>query len=60
MYDVCEKLTEGETAGLLQQLEEATEVPVHPYNTAGYAVDVAKRTLLRAGFDFDSIVASSV
>jgi hypothetical protein len=44
----------------LQQLEEATEVPVHPYNTAGYAVDVAKRTLLRAGFDFDSIVASSV
>ena len=60
MYDVCEKLTEGETAELLQQLEVVTEVPVHPYNTAGYAVDVAKRTLLRAGFDFDSIVANSV
>jgi len=60
MYDVCEKLTEGETAELLQQLEVVTEVPVHPYNTAGYAMDVAKRTLLRAGFDFDSIVANSV
>jgi hypothetical protein len=60
MYDVCEKLTEGETAELLQQLEGVTEVPVHPYNTAGYALDVAKRTLLRAGFDFDSIVAGSV
>ena len=59
MYDVCEKLTEGETTKLLQQLEEVTEVPVHPYNTAGYVVDVAKRTLLRAGFNFDSIIASS-
>jgi hypothetical protein len=56
MYDVCERLTEGETNALLLQLENVTEVPVHPYNEAGYALDVAKRTLLRAGFDFDSIV----
>jgi hemerythrin superfamily protein len=56
MYDVCERLTEGETNALLLQLEDVTEVPVHPYNEAGYALDVAKRTLLRAGFDFDSIV----
>ncbi|MEO8819566.1 MAG: hypothetical protein ABI267_07930 [Ginsengibacter sp.] len=55
MYDVCEKLTEGETSDLLQQLESVTEVPVHPLNEAGYALDVAKRTLLRAGFDFDEI-----
>jgi len=60
MYDVCERLTEGETNALLLQLEDVTEVPVHPYNEAGYALDVAKRTLLRAGFDFDSIVANSV
>src|SRR6185437_194678 len=56
MYEICEKLTEGETNELLQQLESVAEVPVHPYNTAGYALDVAKRTLLRAGFDFDAIV----
>jgi hemerythrin HHE cation binding domain-containing protein len=56
MYDVSEKLTEGETNDLLQQLENVSEVPVLPHNKAGYAVDVAKRTLLRAGFDFDSIV----
>jgi len=55
MYDVCEKLTEGETSILLQQLESVADVPVHPYNEAGYALDVAKRTLLRAGFDFDAI-----
>lgn len=56
MYDVCEKLTEGETSEILKQLESVAEVPVHPYNTAAYALDVAKRTLVRAGFDFDSIV----
>jgi hypothetical protein len=56
MYDVCVKLTEGETNDLLQQLENVTEVPVHPYNKADYALDVAKRTLLRAGFEFDKIV----
>ncbi len=56
MYDICEKLTEAETNNLLRQLENVTEVPVHPYNKADYALDVAKRTLLRAGFDFDKIV----
>ena len=56
MYDVCERLTEGETNTLLQQLEKVAEVPVHPFNEAGYALDVAKRTLVRAGFDFDKIV----
>lgn len=56
MYDVCEKLTEGETNDLLQQLKNVAEVPVHPHNKADYALEVAKRTLLRAGFDFDAIV----
>lgn len=56
MYDVCEKLNEGETNQLLQELEKVAEVPVHSFNEAGYALDVAKRTLLRAGFDFDEIV----
>ena len=56
MYEVCEKLTEVETNHLLEELEKVAEVPVHPFNEAGYALDVAKRTLLRAGFDFDSIV----
>ena len=60
MYDVCEKLTEGETNHLLQELEKVAEVPVHPFNEAGYALDVAKRTLLRAGFDFDEIVNENI
>jgi hypothetical protein len=56
MYDVCERSTEGETNTLLQQLEKVAEVPVHRFNEAGYALDVAKRTLIRAGFDFDAII----
>ena len=60
MYDVCEKLTEGETNHLLQELEKVAEVPVHPFNEAGYALDVAKRTLLRASFDFDEIVNENI
>ncbi len=56
MYDICEQLTEHDTQTILEKLENTTDVPVHPYNTAGYALDVAKRTLLRAGFDFDTIV----
>jgi hypothetical protein len=56
MYDVCEKLTEGETDELLKQLQAVTEVPVHPHNTAGYALQSAKNALERAGFDFDAIV----
>ena len=53
MYHVCEELTEVETQDLLQQLRKVTEVPVHPFNKAEYALDVTKRALARAGFDFD-------
>lgn len=60
MYEVCEKLTNDETEDLLQRLKDIAEVPVHPFNEAGYALDVAKRTLLRAGFDFDSIVKNDM
>lgn len=56
MYDVCEKLTSDDTIQLLEQLQNTTEVPVHPFNEAGYALDVAKRALKRAGFDFDELV----
>lgn len=56
MYDACEKLTEGETQSLLEQLGKVTEVPVHPHNKADYALTSAKNALKRAGFDFDAIV----
>lgn len=56
MYDLCEKLAVHETRQLLEQLALTTEVPVHPHNKAGYALDAAKRALERAGFDYDAIV----
>lgn len=55
MYDICEKLTEGETETLLRQLGQVTEVPVHAFNDADYALVSAKRALERAGFDFDTL-----
>lgn len=55
MYELCEKLASEETAALLAQLEQTPEVPVQPFNTAGYALDAAKRALARAGFDFDAL-----
>ena len=55
MYDVCEKLTESETQNLLEQLENTTEVPVHPHNKADNALKAAKNALDRAGYNFDEI-----
>ncbi|MCO6497280.1 MAG: hemerythrin domain-containing protein [Chitinophagaceae bacterium] len=56
MYEACENLTADETDNILEELAKVTEVPVHPFNTAPYALEAAKRSLLRAGFDFDEIV----
>ena len=55
MYEVCEQLTEPETAAVIEQLTHATEVPLQNYNQAGYAFEAAKRALARAGFDFDAL-----
>lgn len=56
MYEACEKLTAKETQHLVKQLEQATAVPVHPFNQADYALQSAKNALKRAGFDFDELV----
>ncbi len=55
MYEVCEKLTAGQTEEVIEKLEATTEVPVHPHNKADYALGAAKRALERAGFDFDEL-----
>ena len=55
MYDVCEELTHNQTRELLEQLGKVTEVPLHPHNTAPFAMEAAKRALNRAGYDYDVI-----
>lgn len=55
MYEACEKLTENETQQILSDLRKVTLVPVHPFNEAPYVIDVAKRSMERAGFNFDEI-----
>jgi hypothetical protein len=55
MYDVCASLTQSQTQALLDQLSKVSEVPVHPPNASSYAYEAARRSLARAGYDFDSI-----
>lgn len=52
MYEVCEKLTRPERQQILDNLKNVTPVPVLTFNNAPYALDVAKRSVKRAGFDF--------
>ena len=55
MYDACEALTQNQTQELLAQLANITEVPVHPPNTHPSVLEAAKRSLARAGYDFDEL-----
>ena len=55
MYEACEQLTQRETRQILEDLKNTTPVPVHPFNDAPYVLEVAKRSVKRAGFDFDTI-----
>ena len=59
MYDVCESLTHNQTQELLDQLRQTPAVPVLAHNEAAFALDVAKRTLGRAGYDYNEIAAMS-
>lgn len=59
MYDICASLTQSQTKTLLDQLSKVSEVPVHPPNASSYAFEAAKRSLARAGYDFDSIIAGT-
>ena len=59
LYDVCEALTQGQTQELLGQLANTEDVPVHPPNPAPFALESARRSLERAGYDFDEIVRLS-
>lgn len=58
MYDICEKLTKNDVDILLEKLSNVSEVPLNPINSKPFALDAAKRTMKRAGYDFDEIVNS--
>ncbi len=56
VYEVCESLTKYQVDELLTRLKETPVVPTIAFNPAPYALESAKRSLLRAGYDFDDIV----
>jgi hypothetical protein len=55
MYDACEALTANQTDELLQRLRAVSDVPTRPLNPLPMVFETAKRTLQRAGYDYDEI-----
>jgi hypothetical protein len=54
LYDLCDAST-GEAAGsLLEQVREVPEVPVRPHNPDPGVLEVTRRALARAGYDWDA------
>ena len=49
MYDLCEKTDRRRNASIAGWTRKVTKVPVLPPNKTDFALDVAKRTLERAG-----------
>ncbi len=56
MYDICENLTQDRTESLLKALKATPETPVHPNKDIPLAWATAKRSCMRAGYDYDEIV----
>lgn len=59
LYDVCERLTQGQTQEILDQLLATKEVPVHPPNPSPIAMASARRALERAGYDYDNMLRNA-
>lgn len=55
MYDICEKLTQGQTEALLDEARQIKPVPVHPPNPLPAVLKAAKRIVERAGYDYDKL-----
>lgn len=58
MYDICEELTSGQTAEILEELHNLPPVRVHPNKDIPLAWEAAKRACARAGWDYDEIAKS--
>ncbi|MCO5269445.1 MAG: hemerythrin domain-containing protein [Brumimicrobium sp.] len=56
MYEICQHLTYAQTENLLEEFKNISLVPVHPTKNIAFAWEAAKRSLARAGFDYDKIV----
>jgi Hemerythrin HHE cation binding domain len=53
MYDQCEELVAGEADEILRQLENFHAVKVLPHVNSPFVVEVARRALVRAGYDLE-------
>lgn len=60
MYDACEALTAPQTEGLLERLRKVTDVPTRPLNPLPMVFETAKRTVDRAGYNYDEIVGMDI
>ena len=53
MYDQCEELLAAEADQILRQLENFHAVKVLPHVNSPFVVEVARRALVRAGYDLE-------
>jgi len=60
IYDVCEALTEENTDSILEELSKVTPVPLHPHNEKDYVLEAAKRSVQRAGYDYDKLASGEI
>lgn len=57
MYELCAKLTVSQTAEIIKELQNVTPVPVHPHKDNEFVMSVVRRSLERAGYDYDEILS---
>lgn len=55
IYEACEALTAEYTDQLLEELAKVTPVPLHPHNEKPFALEAAKRSVVRAGYDYEEL-----
>ena len=51
LYEICDRVAEGEADDIVKQLRHAPEVPAAPHNDGPKVMPAARRALARAGYD---------
>jgi hypothetical protein len=52
-YEICEQLVGDDMDSLMNMIRNAPNVPTNPYNPKPHVLDGIRRTLARAGYNFD-------
>jgi Hemerythrin HHE cation binding domain len=59
LYEECDCLPPDSVKEMMEKTRIYPEVPVLPYNSSPHAYEAARRAVARAGYDFDSLLATA-